>query len=84
MIKRGNIVGAYEAKTHFSEILARVVEGEHVTITRHGVPVARLVPVNRTSTPQERRAAIETMRRLARQNRLGRLKIRDLMNEGRR
>jgi len=38
-------VGAFEAKTHLSEILAAVEAGETVTITRRGKPVARLMPV---------------------------------------
>ncbi|MDQ3779529.1 MAG: type II toxin-antitoxin system prevent-host-death family antitoxin [Chloroflexota bacterium] len=37
-------VGAYEAKTHLSQLLDEVAAGESITITRHGVPVARLVP----------------------------------------
>ena len=42
----GNLVGAYDAKTHFSELLEWVATGEEITITRHGVPVARLVPIH--------------------------------------
>ena len=38
-------IGAYEAKTHLPRLLDRVVRGESLTITRHGKPVARLVPV---------------------------------------
>jgi prevent-host-death family protein len=38
-------VGAFEAKTHLSELLAAVEAGEEVTITRRGKAVARLVPV---------------------------------------
>ena len=38
-------IGAYEAKTHLPRLLDRVVRGESLTITRHGRPVARLVPV---------------------------------------
>jgi prevent-host-death family protein len=38
-------VGAFEAKTHLSELLAAVEAGEEVLITRRGKPVARLVPV---------------------------------------
>lgn len=38
-------VGAFEAKTHLSELLARVEAGERVTITKHGRPIARLVPI---------------------------------------
>jgi len=37
-------LGAFEAKTRLSELLVRVEAGEHVTITKHGRPVARLVP----------------------------------------
>jgi len=38
-------IGAYQAKTHLSTLLSRVEGGETITITRHGKPVARLVPV---------------------------------------
>ena len=38
-------LGAFEAKTRLSELLALVEEGEEVTITKHGRPVARLVPM---------------------------------------
>jgi prevent-host-death family protein len=37
-------VGAFEAKTHLSSLLERVEMGEEITITKHGRPVARLVP----------------------------------------
>jgi len=33
-------VGAYEAKTHLPKLLERVLKGERITITKHGVPVA--------------------------------------------
>ena len=38
-------IGAYEAKTHLPELLKRVESGEHITIARHGTPVAVLIPV---------------------------------------
>lgn len=38
-------VGAFEAKTKLSELLDMVERGEEITITRHGDPIARLVPV---------------------------------------
>lgn len=40
----GDRVGLFEAKTHFSELVARAEAGEEITITRHGRPVARLAP----------------------------------------
>lgn len=44
-----NTVGACEAKTDFSQLLDKVANGESITITRHGEPVAQLVPGNTTS-----------------------------------
>lgn len=38
-------VGAFEAKTHLSALLERVENGEEIVITRHGKPLARLVPI---------------------------------------
>jgi prevent-host-death family protein len=38
-------VGTFEAKTHLTRLLDRVAAGEQITITRHGTPIARLVPV---------------------------------------
>ncbi len=39
-------VGSYEAKTRLPELLRAVESGEAVTITRRGVPIARLVSVD--------------------------------------
>lgn len=39
-----NVIGAFEAKTHLSALLERVQQGEQIVITRHGRPVARLMP----------------------------------------
>jgi prevent-host-death family protein len=78
-----NLVGAYDAKTHFSELLERVVAGEQITITRHGAPVARLVPFRPVFTEEQRRAAVVAMRQLATRNRLGGLSVKALIAEGR-
>ena len=50
-------VGAYEAKTHLPRLLERVRRGESVTITKHGRPVARLVPVAVDDEERARQAA---------------------------
>ena len=84
-IGESNIIGAYEAKTHFSELLERVAQGEELTITKHGASVAKLVPINKQkSTPAQRRAAIEAMREAAKHNFLNGLSIREMIAEGRR
>jgi prevent-host-death family protein len=84
MVALPSAVGAYEAKTHFSELLDKVENGEEITITKHGTPVARLVPIKKKYTPAERRDIIERWISRADKPSLGGLKIRDLINEGRR
>lgn len=37
-------VGAFEAKTHLSALLDRAERGERFLITKHGRPVAELIP----------------------------------------
>jgi prevent-host-death family protein len=83
-LEHSGSVGAYEAKTHFSELLAQVEAGQEITITKHGTPVAKLVPAKRKHTQEERRAAIERILNRKDGPTLGGLKIRDLINEGRR
>lgn len=38
-------INIHEAKTHFSQLIERVVHGEEITIAKGGRPVARLVPI---------------------------------------
>jgi prevent-host-death family protein len=76
-------VGAFEAKTHLSELLDRVEKGEEITITRHGTPVAKLLPVDHWDRVAVR-GAIDELRRLRKGTKLRGLKIRDLVEEGRR
>lgn len=45
-------LNVYQAKSHFSEILARVERGEEITIARAGQPVARLVPITSEQSPR--------------------------------
>jgi prevent-host-death family protein len=46
------VVGVHEAKTHLSQLLRRVADGEEVEIHPNGRPVARLVPVPPTPRRQ--------------------------------
>jgi prevent-host-death family protein len=83
-LQGSNTVGAYEAKTHLSELLEKVEAGEEITITKHGAPVAKLVPVKKEVRPEERVAAIDRIQKLAIGLSLGGLKVKDLIREGRR
>ena len=76
-------VGSYEAKTHLPSLIARVAKGEQITITKHGVPVAKLVPVE-TSGKRDRGEVIEELRRIRKGKTLGGISIRELIEEGRR
>lgn len=45
-------VNIHNAKTHFSRLVERVEAGEEVVIARAGRPVARLVPLRRSTKPR--------------------------------
>lgn len=56
-------VGSFEAKTKLAELLDKVEAGETITITRHGSPVAQLVPVRAADERERQRALIEKIKR---------------------
>lgn len=74
-------IGAYEAKTHLPRLLDEVERGKTVLITRHGRPVARLVPVGPLADPETTVAAIREARKGVS---LGGLGLQALIEEGRR
>ncbi len=76
-------IGVYEAKTHLTRLLDRVADGERITITRHGVPIAVLNPYDPDKSA-EVTGVIAEIRAFRRQNRLDGLSIRELIDEGRR
>jgi prevent-host-death family protein len=55
--------GAFEGKNNFGRLLDLAEAGEEVLITRHGKPVARLVP-DPGVTAEQREAARAAMRRI--------------------
>lgn len=77
-----NKVGSYEAKTHLPRLLARVERGERITITRHGVPIAMLVPVDKRSSLSPREA-VQAMKAFSKGRRLEGISLRELIEEGR-
>ena len=76
-------VGAHEAKTNLARLLDEVAQGHTILITRHGVPVAELVPyaTRRVGVDQAIRD-IRTLR--TRTKSLDGKTVRDLIDEGRR
>ena len=76
-------VGSYEAKTKLPQLLEMASRGESITVTRHGVPIAMIVPApgNRMMTKEQLVEAIMAHRK---GRKLGPgVKIKDLINEGR-
>jgi prevent-host-death family protein len=55
-------IGAFEAKNKLGMLLDRVEYGEEITITRHGKPIARLVPNTTRIDTLQARAALERIR----------------------
>ncbi len=72
-------IGSYEAKARLAAILRDVEAGETVTITRNGLPVARLSLVE----PERKRDPAGAMARLlSSKATLGGLSIRSLRDAG--
>lgn len=74
-------IGAYEAKTTLGSLLERARRGETITITKHGVPVARLVPPG--ARPARTTDAVAAFDELRAQVRPGPPSIREMIDEGR-
>ncbi|MBS0445100.1 MAG: type II toxin-antitoxin system Phd/YefM family antitoxin [Proteobacteria bacterium] len=76
-------IGVFEAKNKLSALLDEVAHGGEIVITRHGKPVAKLVPAtpsfDRAKARQAARGLIEASRGIT----LAGVKIKDLINEGR-
>jgi prevent-host-death family protein len=75
-------IGVYDAKTRLTALLDRVEHGERFTITKHGRPIARLVPIKR-SDEERRREAIARLLTFRKGRTLG-VSIKQLIEEGRR
>jgi len=65
-------VGAFEAKNKLGQLLDLVEQGEEVTITRHGKPIARLAPARPVHSREQARAAVLRIRQRAEAQKLGR------------
>ena len=76
-------IAVYEAKSKLSELLDKVCAGKEVVITRHGEPIARLVPVNAPTAP-DRARAVRAVRALSKRlNIRAGSSLRKLIEEGR-
>ena len=75
-------VGAFDAKTHLSALLERVAAGEEVVITKHGRPIARLVPALGSEKTRAQNAFAK-LKELRRATTLGGICWKELRDAGR-
>lgn len=75
-------IGAFEAKNRLSELLDAAENGEEVMITKHGRPVAKLVPVEKFDRARARESA-EWLLEFRKKHPLRGIRIKDLIDEGR-
>lgn len=77
--------GAFEAKTHFSEILNKVVNGEKFVITKHGVEVAMIIPFSQQKeSTNPIHDAIRALKKFRKGITLGKkLSIKEMLEKGR-
>lgn len=71
LMNRKGEISAVEAKRAFSALLDHVEEGQEFVVTRHGKPVARLVPYMRDPVLVSAAAAAERIRSRAKTLKLG-------------
>lgn len=77
-----DVIGAYEAKTHLPRLLDDVAAGRSYTITKHGVPVARLLPAGQDAARPEE--IIRELREFRHGVTTGGIGIRAMIQDGRR
>ena len=78
-------VGSFGGKIHLPQLLERLANGEEFTITKHGKPVARLVPASAAKPKPDVREAIEDLKAFSKGNTLGEgITVNDLIEDGRR
>ena len=79
------VVGSFEAKTHFSKLLADVSKGEKVLITKSGKSIAMLVPVEAPSelTVQEALKKLRILRQKHRKQKITSAEIQAMKEKGR-
>ncbi len=78
-----NTIGAFAAKTHFSALIEQVERGEQVVITKHGRPVAKLVPATEIKSHERAKLAVERIREFSKNLTLGGIDWKTLRDEGR-
>lgn len=76
-------IGSYELKTHLAQVLDDVEQGQSVIVTRHGKPIARIIPDD-VAVEDRTKKAVQGLRDFQRVQLPTGVTIRSLIDEGRR
>ena len=79
------VIGSFEAKTHFSKLLAEVSHGERILITKNGKTVAMLVPAEQEveMTIDEALEKLKPLRKKVAKQKISLEEIQAMKNTGR-
>ncbi|HMS44669.1 MAG TPA: type II toxin-antitoxin system prevent-host-death family antitoxin [Alphaproteobacteria bacterium] len=76
-------IGAFEAKTHLSEILERAAQGEETLVTRRGIPIAKIIPFNKSQNLTKENTILR-LKNLRKNLQLRNFSWKELRDQGRR
>jgi prevent-host-death family protein len=77
-----NTISSFEAKTHFSNLIQRVKDGEKFTILKHNAPIAIIAPVT-SAHKSNIEEIVNCLKDFRKDKKLNGLAIKELINEGR-
>lgn len=60
-----DILGTFEAKTHFAQLIERAIQGHETLITRRGKLVAKIVPLETSHDIKAAKVSAARLRKLA-------------------
>lgn len=81
-MERVKKVGIFEGKARFSALIHAAKSGETIIITKNGEAVAQIGPLKPEMAASKSKAAMKRI--LASKARLGKVTVRELIDEGRR
>ena len=76
-------IGAFEAKTHLSESLERAAQGEETLVTRRGIPIAKIIPFNKSQNLTKENTILR-LKNLRKNLQLRNFSWKELRDQGRR
>ena len=82
MKKINKNVGAFNAKTHLSQLLMEVQNGVEIVITKRGKPVARLIPYREDTKRMNTKEIVDKFD-IIRSSIKSKVNIKNYINEGR-